>query len=147
VPGVDHLLPDLKRFLTAPAMPSRPVPSKNMLVGSGTALPVICPCTVVIPLFDAGGTRFSGLLVMEYVMPPIVTDVTVKLTTPLPELLALNVPEKVAEKLSLPAVGTVWVMVSVKFRRPLLCRCRKRRFGSYQNWNLSECSGWLIPDQ
>ena len=94
-------------------MPSRPVPSKNILVGSGTALPVICPCTVVIPLLDAGGTRFSGLLVMEYVMPPIVTDVTVKLTTPLPELLALNKPVKVAEKLSLPATGTVWVMVRV----------------------------------
>ena len=75
---------------------------------------MICPWTVVIPLFDAGGTRFSGLLVMEYVIPPIVTDVTVKLTTPLPELLALNIPEKVAEKLSLPAIGTVWVMVSVK---------------------------------
>ena len=85
-----------------------------MLAGSGTALPVICPCTVVIPLFDAGGTRFSGLLVMEYVIPPIVTDVTVKLTTPVPELLALNVPENVAAKLSLPAVGIVWVMVSVK---------------------------------
>ena len=95
-------------------MPSRPVPSKNMLVGSGTALPVICPWTVVIPLFDAGGTRFSGLLVMEYVMPPIVIEVTVKLTEPLPELLALKVPLKVAAKLSLPAVGTVWVMVSVK---------------------------------
>ena len=95
-------------------MPSRPVPSRNMLVGSGTALPVICPWTVVIPLFDAGGTRFSGLLVMEYVIPPIVTDVTVKLTTPVPELLALNVPENVAAKLSLPATGTVWVMVSVK---------------------------------
>lgn len=65
-------------------------------------------------MFDAGGTRFSGLLVMEYVTPPIVIDVTEKLTTPLPELLALNVPEKVAEKLSLPAIGTVWVMVSVK---------------------------------
>ena len=51
---------------------------------------------------------------MEYVIPPIVTDVTVKLTTPLPELLALNNPVKVDEKLLLPAVGTVWVMVSVK---------------------------------
>ena len=69
---------------------------------------------MVIPLFDAGGTRFSGLLVMEYVIPPIVTDVTVKLTTPLPELLALKVPLKVAAKLSLPPTGTVWVMVSVK---------------------------------
>ena len=111
---VNYSFRDLNRFLTAPAIPSRPVPSKNILVGSGTALPVICPCTVVIPLFDAGGTRFSGLLVMEYVIPPIVTDVTVKLTTPLPELLALNNPVKVAEKLSLPAIGTVWVMVSVK---------------------------------
>jgi len=38
----------------------------------------------------------------------------VKLTTPLPELEALNVPLKVAAKLSLPATGTVCVMVSVK---------------------------------
>jgi hypothetical protein len=67
-----------------------------------------------MPLFDAGGTRFSGLLVMAYVMPPMVTEVVVKLTTPVPELLALNVPLKVAEKLSLPAIGTVCVMVSVK---------------------------------
>ena len=85
-----------------------------MVVGSGIGLLVICPWTVVIPLFDAGGTRFSGLLVMEYVTPPIVTDDTVKLTTPLPELLALNIPVNVAAKLSLPAIGTVWVMVSVK---------------------------------
>jgi hypothetical protein len=36
-----------------------------MLVGSGTGLLlVICPCTVVIPLFEAGGTRFRGLLVI-----------------------------------------------------------------------------------
>jgi hypothetical protein len=69
---------------------------------------------VVIPLFDAGGTRFSGLLVMAYVTPPMVTAVVVKLTTPLPELLALNVPLKVAAKLSLPAVGTVCVIVRVK---------------------------------
>jgi hypothetical protein len=40
-------------------------------------------------------------------------EVVVKLTTPVPELLALNVPVKVAEKLSLPAVGTVWVIVNV----------------------------------
>jgi hypothetical protein len=85
-----------------------------MLAGSGTGLPVICPCTVVIPLLEAGGTRFSGLLVMEYVIPPIVTDVTVKLTTPLPELLALKSPVNVAAKLSLPAIGTVWLIVSVK---------------------------------
>ena len=84
-----------------------------MLVGSGMALPVICPWTVVIPLFDAGGTRFSGLFVMAYVMPPMVTEVVVKLTTPVPELLALKVPLKVAAKLSLPAVGTVCVIVSV----------------------------------
>ena len=44
----------------------------------------------------------------------MVTDVTVKLTTPLPELLALKVPLNVAEKLLLPAVGTVCVIVSVK---------------------------------
>ena len=120
MPRVDHSFRDVKRFLTIPPMPSRPVPSKNMLVGSGTALPVICPWTVVIPLFDAGGTRFSGLLVMEYVIPPIVTDVTVKLTTPVPELLALNVPEKVAAKLSLPATGIVWVIVRVKVPEALI---------------------------
>lgn len=51
---------------------------------------------------------------MAYWIPPIVTDVTVKLTTPVPELLALNVPLNVAEKLLLPAVGTVCVIVSVK---------------------------------
>jgi hypothetical protein len=85
-----------------------------MLAGSGTALPVICPWTVVIPLFDAGGTRFNGLLVMEYVNPPIVIDVTVKFTTPEPELDAENNPVKVAEKLLLPAIGAVWVIVSVK---------------------------------
>jgi len=84
-----------------------------MLAGSGIGLPVICPCTVVIPLLEAGGTRFSGLLVMEYVIPPMVTDVTVKLTTPLPELLALKSPVNVAAKLSLPAIGTVCVIVSV----------------------------------
>lgn len=44
----------------------------------------------------------------------MVMDVTVKLTNPLPELLALNVPLNVAEKLSLPAMGTVWVIVRVK---------------------------------
>jgi len=84
-----------------------------MLAGSGTALPVICPWTVVIPLFEAGGTRFNGLLVMEYVIPPIVIDVTVKFTTPEPELDAENKPVKVAEKLLLPAIGNVWVIVSV----------------------------------
>jgi hypothetical protein len=88
---------DLNRLLTAPAKPTRPVPSKSMLAGSGTAALAICPCTVVIPLLEAGGTRFSGLFVMEYVIPPIVTDVTVKLTTPLPELLALKLPLNVAE--------------------------------------------------
>ena len=57
---------------------------------------------------------------MAYVIPPIVTEVTVKLTTPLPELLALNVPLKVAEKLSLPAVGTVCVTVRVKVPEALI---------------------------
>lgn len=85
-----------------------------MLAGSGIALPVICPWTVVIPLFEAGGTRFNGLLVIEYVIPPIVIAVVEKVTTPVPELLAVKVPLNVAEKLSLPAVGTVWVIVSVK---------------------------------
>ena len=84
-----------------------------MLAGSGTGAPVISPWTVVIPLFEAGGTRFKGLLVMEYVIPPMVTAVVVKFTTPLPELLALNVPLKVAEKLSLPGIGAVCVIVSV----------------------------------
>ena len=37
-----------------------------------------------------------------------------KLTTPEPELEAENRPVKVAAKLSLPAIGTVWVIVSVK---------------------------------
>ena len=101
-------------------MPIKPVPNKNILVGSGTALPVICPWTVVMPLFDAGGTRFSGLFVIAYVMPPIFTEVTVKFTTPVPELLALNVPLNVAEKLLLPAIGTVWVMVSVKVPEALI---------------------------
>lgn len=44
----------------------------------------------------------------------MVTEVTVKLTTPEPELLALKVPLKVAAKLSLPAVGMVCVIVRVK---------------------------------
>jgi hypothetical protein len=103
----------MNRFLTAPAIPSKPVPRSNILAGSGTALPVICPWTVVIPLFDAGGTRFNGLLVIEYVTPPIVIELTVKVTTPEPELDAENDPVKVAEKLSLPGVGTVWVIVRV----------------------------------
>jgi hypothetical protein len=47
-------------------------------------------------------------------MLPIVTEVTVKLTTPVPELLPLKVPLKVAEKLLLPATGIVCVIVSVK---------------------------------
>ena len=85
-----------------------------MLAGSGTALPVICPWTVVIPLFEAGGTRFNGLFVIEYVIPPMVIDVTVKFTTPEPEFDAENKPVNVAEKLLLPAIGIVWVIVSVK---------------------------------
>ena len=44
----------------------------------------------------------------------MVTELTVKLTTPVPELLAEKLPLKVAEKLSLPAVGIVCVIVSVK---------------------------------
>src|SRR5678816_1892130 len=43
----------------------------------------------------------------------MVTELTVKFTTPVPELLAVKVPLKVAEKLSLPATGTVCVIVSV----------------------------------
>ena len=107
------------RLRTAPAMPAKPVPSNNMLVGSGTALPVTNPWTVVIPLLEAGGTRFSGLLVMEYWIPPIVTDVTVNVTTPVPELLAVKVPLKVAAKLLLPATGADCVIVSVKVPEPV----------------------------
>jgi len=51
---------------------------------------------------------------MEYVIPPMVIAVVVKLTTPVPELDAVNVPLNVAEKLSLPAIGTDCVIVSVK---------------------------------
>lgn len=47
-------------------------------------------------------------------------EVTVKLTTPLPELLAVKVPLKVAEKLSLPATGMVCVIVRVKVPDTLL---------------------------
>ena len=71
-------------------------------------------------MFDAGGTRVSGLLVMAYVTPPIVIAVVVKFTIPLPALLALKVPLKVAEKLSLPAIGTVCVTVSVKVPEALM---------------------------
>lgn len=84
-----------------------------MVAGSGTGLVVINPWTVVIPLFEAGGTRFNGLLVMEYVTPPMVIAVVVKVTAPVPELLALNVPLNVAEKLSLPGIGIVCVIVRV----------------------------------
>lgn len=44
----------------------------------------------------------------------------VKFTTPVPELLALNVPLKVAENESLPGEGTVCVMVSVKVPEALI---------------------------
>ena len=44
----------------------------------------------------------------------MVTDVVVKLTTPLPEFEALKSPVNVDEKLLLPAVGTVCVIVRVK---------------------------------
>ena len=53
-------------------------------------------------------------------MPPMLTEVTVKLTTPVPELLALKVPLKVAAKLWLPATGTVCVIVSVKVPEALM---------------------------
>ena len=46
-------------------------------------------------------------------MPPMLTEVTVKLTTPDPELLAVKLPLNVAEKLSLPATGMVCVIVRV----------------------------------
>ena len=50
----------------------------------------------------------------------MVTAVVVKLTTPLPELLAVKSPVKVAEKESLPAIGTVWVIVRVKVPEALM---------------------------
>ena len=45
---------------------------------------------------------------------------TVKLATPVPELLALNVPLKVAAKLLLPAIGTVCVIVRVNVPEALM---------------------------
>lgn len=57
---------------------------------------------------------------MAYVIPPMVTAVVVKLTTPLPELLAVKSPVKVAEKESLPALGMVWVIVRVKVPEALM---------------------------
>ena len=50
----------------------------------------------------------------------MVIDVVVKLTTPVPELLALKVPLNVAEKLSLPAIGTDCVIVSVNVPEALM---------------------------
>lgn len=55
----------LNRLRKPVAMPNRPLPNSNTVAGSGIADPVIRPCTVVIPLFEAGGTRFSGLFVIE----------------------------------------------------------------------------------
>ena len=52
--------------------------------------------------------------------PPIVIDVTVKLTTPVPELDAEKVPLKVAAKLLLPAIGRVCVTVRVKVPEALI---------------------------
>jgi hypothetical protein len=49
----------------------------------------------------------------------MVTEVVVKVTTPVPEFVALKVPLNVAEKLPLPAVGTVCVIVSVKVPEPV----------------------------
>ena len=46
-------------------------------------------------------------------IPPIVTDVAVKFTTPEPELLAENNPVNVELNESLALVGTVWFTVSV----------------------------------
>jgi hypothetical protein len=79
----------------------------GVLVGVADATEMF-PSTVVIPLFEAGGTRLTQEAT-EYAIPPIVTEVTVKLTIPDPELDALKDPLKVAEKLSLPATGTVCV--------------------------------------
>lgn len=50
----------------------------------------------------------------------MVTEVTLKFTTPVPELLAVNVPLNVAEKELLPATGTVCVMVSVNVPETLI---------------------------
>ena len=53
------------------------------------------------------------MFVMLYVMPLIATEVTVKFTTPEPELLAVKSPVNVDENELLPAVGAVWVTVNV----------------------------------
>ena len=45
---------------------------------------------------------------------------TVKVTSPVPELLALKLAVKVADKLSDPAIGTVCVTVSVKVPEALM---------------------------
>jgi hypothetical protein len=84
-----------------------------MLRGVQVGVDVISACRVVMPLFEAGGTRLNGLFVMLYVTSPIVMDVVVKLTTPVPELLAEKTPLKEDENESLPAIGAVWVTVSV----------------------------------
>lgn len=50
----------------------------------------------------------------------MVTEVTLKFTTPVPELLAENVPVKVAENELLPATGMVCVMVRVNVPETLI---------------------------
>ena len=57
---------------------------------------------------------------MAYVIPTMSTEVTVKFTTPVPELLAENVPLNVAEKELLPADGTVCVIVRVNVPEALM---------------------------
>ena len=51
---------------------------------------------------------------------PICAVGTVKVTSPVPELLALKLAVKVADKLSDPAIGTVCVTVSVKVPEALM---------------------------
>ncbi len=94
-----------------PARPVRPVPSNNIVVGSGTAEPVIVPCKVVTPgaaappAPDSGGTsRNEGLMLK--VNPPIVIEVVVKVITPVLWFCAMK-PVNVPTKLPLPAVGAV----------------------------------------
>ena len=72
------------RRRTIPAKPVKPVPSNSSVAGSGTGA-VILACTDVTPLFVAGGTRGSGLLVRLYVIPLIVAELTENVTSPVLE--------------------------------------------------------------
>src|ERR1041384_8342914 len=81
------------RRLKAPAAPNRPVPSRNILVGSGTgvALPATVPCRVVLPWpapppAPLAGTAFVYPGLAGYEKAPIFIDVVVKVIGPTPVL-------------------------------------------------------------